>query len=242
MFAGTSGAPWLNRAYAIIDECTDMSFALLSLRDAVEIDHIVYHTSRLGMSPSVDPYVVLTYPGVWIKRYVEMNYLAVDPVLREGFLRSLPFDWSELDVDDAREAGMLKDAADHGIGPYGLSIPVRNARGHRGLFSITFGGTSQQWQSFKTTNMHALTSVAYRIHGRVVGHAFGDEHKRLTRREVDCLFWVSEGKEASDIATILSISKFTVRDYLKSARFKLDCVTSTQAVSKAVKLGLLEMR
>jgi DNA-binding CsgD family transcriptional regulator len=38
---------------------------------------------------------------------------------------------------------------------------------------------------------------------------------------------------------ILNISSHTARDYLKSARFKLDCVTSAQAVSKAVKLGLL---
>lgn len=242
MLAGASTAAWLDRAYAVIDECTDMSFALLSLRDLIEVDHIVYHTSRLGLSPSVDPYVVLTYPGTWIKRYVEMNYLAVDPVLREGFLRTIPFDWSELEVTDGQGADMLKDAAEHGIGPHGLSIPVRNARNHRGLFSMTFAGTNQQWRAFRQKNINDLTSVAYRLHGRVVGHAFADDQARLTKREVDCLFWVSEGKEASDIATILSISKFTVRDYLKSARFKLDCVTSTQAVSKAVKLGLLDMR
>lgn len=242
MFAGSAGASWLSRATAIVDECTDLNFALVALRDVIAIDHIVYHTSRWGMSPTADPYVVLTYSGAWIKRYVEMNYLSVDPVLREGFLRTLPFDWSELELCDAREADMLRDAAEHGIGPYGLSIPVRSPRGHRGLFSISFGGTSHQWQSFKQTNVGDLTLLAYRIHGRVIGHEVGDDQKRLTKREIDCLFWTSAGKEASDIATILSISKFTVRDYLKSARFKLDCVTSTQAVSKAVKLGLLEIR
>lgn len=242
MFAGSPGTPWLNRAYALIDECKDLSFALLAIRDAIGIDHIVYHTSRWGVSPSADPYVVLTYSGTWIKRYVEMNYLAIDPVLREGFLRMAPFDWSELELCDDREVAMLRDAADHGIGPYGLSIPVRSVRGHRGLFSMTFGGTGQQWQSFKHHNIAALSELANRIHARVVGQAVGDVPKRLTKREVDCLFWVSEGKEASDIATILSISKYTVRDYLKSARFKLDCVTSTQAVSKAVKLGLIEVK
>ena len=42
-----------------------------------------------------------------------------------------------------------------------------------------------------------------------------------------------------EIAVILNISPHTARDYLKSARYKLDCVTSAQAVSKAVGLGLL---
>jgi DNA-binding CsgD family transcriptional regulator len=40
---------------------------------------------------------------------------------------------------------------------------------------------------------------------------------------------------------ILGISFHTARDYLKSARHKLDSVTSAQAVSKAVKLGLLKL-
>jgi DNA-binding CsgD family transcriptional regulator len=39
----------------------------------------------------------------------------------------------------------------------------------------------------------------------------------------------------------LNISPHTVRDYLKSVHYKLDCVTSAQAVSKAVKLGLLTL-
>jgi hypothetical protein len=30
----------------------------------------------------------------------------------------------------------------------------------------------------------------------------------------------------------------TARDYLKSARYKLDCVTSAQAANKAVQIGL----
>ena len=70
---------------------------------------------------------------------------------------------------------------------------------------------------------------------------FGEDKLRLSSRELDCLYWTAQGKEAIDIALILSISPHTVRGYLKSARFKLDCVTSAQAVSKAVMLGLLTL-
>jgi DNA-binding CsgD family transcriptional regulator len=39
----------------------------------------------------------------------------------------------------------------------------------------------------------------------------------------------------------LHISPHTARDYLKSVRYKLDCVTSAQAASKAINLGLLRV-
>ena len=32
---------------------------------------------------------------------------------------------------------------------------------------------------------------------------------------------------------------YATRDYLKSVHYKLDCATSAQAVTKAIKLGLL---
>ena len=72
-----------------------------------------------------------------------------------------------------------------------------------------------------------------------VGFIFGENRPHLTERELECLRWISAGKDASEIAVILNISPHTTRDYLKSARYKLDCVTSAQAVSKAVALGLL---
>jgi DNA-binding CsgD family transcriptional regulator len=39
----------------------------------------------------------------------------------------------------------------------------------------------------------------------------------------------------------LKISPHTTREYLKSVHYKLDCVTSAQAVSKAIQLGLLTL-
>jgi len=52
---------------------------------------------------------------------------------------------------------------------------------------------------------------------------------------------VALGKDAMDIASILNISPHTTRDCLKSVHYKLDCATSAQAVTKAIKLGLLTL-
>jgi DNA-binding CsgD family transcriptional regulator len=229
----------LAQAFAIVDATQETELAVVKLRDFFGIDHIVYHSSRLGVSPSVDPYIRLTYPPAWIKRYLQMGYVHVDPVLREGFLRTLPFDWSELTIQSEAEAALLMDAVAHGVGPNGLSIPVRSKRGHRGLFSVSSSLTRKDWDTFRGAHLLLLIEVANRLHRRVIKEVFGEDQPHLTSRELECLRWVALGKDAGEIAAILQISSHTARDYLKSARFKLDCVSSAQAVAKAVKLGLL---
>ena len=229
----------LLEAFSIIDKIPDLDEAIAKLRDILNVDHLVYHSSKLGASPSADPYVRTTYPASWIKRYLQMGYIDVDPVIREGFLRTLPFDWGELKIQGAAEVAFLTDALGHGVGPRGLSIPVQSKHGHRALFSISFSRSENEWSDFVKANLATLVQIANRIHRRAIIEVFGEDRPHLTTRELECLRWIARGKDTSEIAIILNISSHTARDYLKSARYKLDSVSSAQAVSKAVKLGLL---
>ncbi len=228
-------------AFAIIDEGEDIDVVVMRLRDFLAVDHIVYHSSKLGASPSADPYIRLTYPAVWIKQYLQNNYVDVDPVLREGFKRMLPFRWSELTVSTEQEMVFLQDALAHGVGPFGLSIPVIGKHGHRGLFSISFSGSAEAWEALVADSTPMLVEVANRLHQRVIRDVFGEDRPHLSARELEVLRWTALGKDAGEIAAILDISFHTTRGYLKSVRHKLDCVTSAQAVSRAIKLGLLEL-
>jgi DNA-binding CsgD family transcriptional regulator len=239
MSAEEPDEPMLLEAYSIIEDTPDLEATIIRLRDLLTVDHLVYHSSKLGASPSVDPYIRLTYPASWIKRYLQMGYVDVDPVVREGFARTLPFDWSELKIQTAAEASFLTDAFTHGVGPRGFSIPVRSKNGHRALFSISSSRSETEWVSFLRSTQPALIQIANRVHRRVIDEVLGDDRPHLTGRELECLRWVARGKDTSEIAIILDISPHTARDYLKSARYKLDSVTSAQAVTKAVKLGIL---
>jgi LuxR family transcriptional regulator, quorum-sensing system regulator CinR len=229
----------LTEAFSIIESVPEMEAVVEKLRDLLLVDHVVYHSSKLGASPSVDPYIRLTYPASWIKRYLQMGYVDIDPVVREGFRRTLPFNWNELTIQNATEASFLADALSHGVGPYGFSIPVVSKRGHRALFSISSSRPEPEWKNYVAINLAVLVEIANRLHSRVIVEVFGEDRPHLTMRELECLRWTALGKAAGEIAVILDISPLTVRDYLKSIRYKLDCVTSAQAVSKAVKLGLL---
>lgn len=234
----------LIEAFSIIEDTREIDGVISKLRDMLNVDHVVYHSSKLGASPSdpqQGPYIRLTYPAPWILRYLQMGYAEVDPVLREAFRRTLPFDWSELTIANAAEASFLADATSHGVGPHGFSIPVLSKHGHRGHFAVSFSRSQQEWSNFLASTRSALIEIANRLHRRVIAEIFGEDGPRLTARELECLQWVAHGKSTSEIALILDISPHTARDYLKSVHYKLDCVTSAQAVSKAVKLGLLSL-
>lgn len=64
---------------------------------------------------------------------------------------------------------------------------------------------------------------------------------RLTDREVCVLSWTAAGKTSSEIGMILGISTRTVNFHITTALMKLDAVNKTQAVVKAVMLGLLKV-
>jgi DNA-binding CsgD family transcriptional regulator len=67
----------------------------------------------------------------------------------------------------------------------------------------------------------------------------GDAKADLTAREVEILYWTTQGKTSQDISRIIGRSAATVNFHLQSAMVKLDAVNKTQAAIKAHQLGYL---
>lgn len=237
----TSIEPLLNSAFDLIDIDDPAGELIFSLRDLLGFDHIAYNTALSTVDPTIKPLVRTTFPADWLKRYVGKSYENVDPVLRRGYASALPFKWSEMDVRGAAAASMMGDAVRHGIGPNGFSIPVVSKTGRRGLFSVTGADPAVAWDAFFTANVSSLTQIAYRLHKKITTKILDEGDLHLSAREMECLTWCAQGKEASDVALILDLSIHTVREYLKSARYKLDCSNLPQAVAKAIARGLISV-
>ena len=216
-----------------------MDGVVSKLRDLLKVDHVVYYSSSWKLdrslhSPDVSRLVgeALSANGIWRSR--------------SGFAprdskRTLPFEWKEMQFVSPAEAAFQSDALAHGIGPHGYTIPVASRHGYRGLFVVCSSQSDEAWAKFLSGTKSELIEIANRLHSRVVAEVFGKDRPHLTAREVECLRWVALGKDATEIAAILDISPHTTRDYLKSVHYKLDCVSSAQAVTKAIRLGLLTL-
>ncbi len=134
------------------------------------------------------------------------------------------------------------DAVQHGVGACGYSAPIVDRTARWPLFSINSILEEGAWDEFIETHVEKIQKIAYQIHRKVIEELFGelDPMPQIGPREIEGLTWTARGKDYLAIAQILSISRRTVRGYLKSARFKLECATLPQAVAKAVRLKLIE--
>jgi Autoinducer binding domain len=162
----------LAEAFSIIAAKSNIEVVIDKLRDLLKVDHVVYYMPK----PSGAPFVRLTYPASWIKRYLQMNYANADPISREASQRTLPFNWNELKIQSEAEASFLADALSYGIGPHGFSLPLSD-HGHRALFSISFSGSEQEWKEFLATTRPTLIRIADRLHHRIVVEVFGEDRK-----------------------------------------------------------------
>jgi DNA-binding CsgD family transcriptional regulator len=66
-----------------------------------------------------------------------------------------------------------------------------------------------------------------------------DREMELTEREIECLYWIAEGKTSDEIAVILGISRNTINNYITSVMRKTATRTRSEAIAWAVRNGLV---
>ena len=67
-----------------------------------------------------------------------------------------------------------------------------------------------------------------------------DQSEKLTRREIEVLYWVAQGRSASEIGRILGISERTVEVHVSRAIRKLGARNRTHAAIIALREGLID--
>ena len=85
----------LFEAFSIVADTTETEETVVKLRDLLEVDHRVYHSSKPASS-SADAYIRLTYPRLGSSSTCKWGIWTSTLLCASGFLALLPFDWSEL--------------------------------------------------------------------------------------------------------------------------------------------------
>jgi DNA-binding CsgD family transcriptional regulator len=228
-------------AYGIVTAPT-VGESLSVLSSHYGIDFVTYHLASTIVTEVDAPYVRTTYPDRWVSAYLLRGYIHVDPIVREGFLRQLPFDWREIEIT-AESFGFLEDASRHGVGPCGFSIPIADKGGRRAILSLNSNVMIDAWDEITAAYRSDWVDLAYLIHQKAVFelHGASDPIPIMTARERECLYWSALGKDYKDIALILGLSHHTTRSYIKSARTKLGCATISAASALALKLRIISI-
>jgi transcriptional regulator EpsA len=64
--------------------------------------------------------------------------------------------------------------------------------------------------------------------------------RAITEREAEILGWIKQGKTNADIAEILALSPWTVKNHVQTILKKLAAQTRSHAVARGISLGILE--
>ncbi|MFN7097817.1 MAG: helix-turn-helix transcriptional regulator [Gammaproteobacteria bacterium] len=67
-----------------------------------------------------------------------------------------------------------------------------------------------------------------------------DNEYRLTRREMECLFYTIRGGTAKVIAQTLNISNKAVEFHIENLKIKFGCTSKSGLIAKAIEMGYLE--
>lgn len=210
----------------------------IGLRDGFRVDHVVYH----WVSSDGEQYGFGTYDPAWAQRYVEKDYIRVDPVII-GCMRSFdPVDWKKLDWSSKAAQAFRKDAIEHGIGNQGFSIPIRGPNGQLALFTASHSTDDETWGAFMSAHQRDWILIAHYLNQKALQlekRRTPEPVRALSPRETDALTYLGMGYSRGQVADLLNISEHTLRAYIESARFKLSALNTTHAVARAVNEGLI---
>lgn len=208
------------------------------LRDHYAVTHIVYHwVNSIG-----ERFGAGTYSTDWVDRYLEKDYLRMDPVIFGCFQRFHPVDWKQLDWSTKAARAFLKEAIEFGVGNQGYTIPIRGPSGQFALFTASHDATDEEWEGFIQANARDLMIIAHEFNKK----ALEFENKTnamplpaLSPRELSAMTYLAKGFSRAQAADELKISEHTLRVYIEAARHKLGALNTTHAVARALSSGII---
>jgi len=179
-------------------------------------------------------------PEGWKQRYFEQRYVERDPVMTEVMTNVEPFLWSDVLTKcyaQKPQRRIIEEASEFQLNE-GICIPIFGPKGYVAL--VTLAGP---YLDISPGVRAAVHMMALYTHNRLVKLVRPPKipKRYLTKRELDCLHWVAEGKSDWEIGEILQISESTAHWYIENAKSKIGVSTRMQAVVGAISEGVLHI-
>lgn len=203
--------------------------------------HTAYHLITVNNQGPLDIHFA-SYPEEWLSQYISDGMFFHDPVVQAATTAVTPFAWGELEKRfdlSAPAVNVLRGGEDFGL-KGGISVPVRGP-GDFALFSVCAEDYSER-HALELMGRASLLAMFCHEAAReqMLPKNLKSAHS-LSPREREVLTWVAAGKSSWDISKILKLSEKTVSGYVSAAMQKLKCGDRTQAVVRAMRMGLIEV-
>ena len=225
------------------EEVDELKSIIISIQNRLNYDHILCNI-QLSSSFNETYFLILSnFPDEWMKHYQKENYEKIDPVLEHCISTHTPICWNEFyDSKDTKVKKLFTELCEAGL-LGGVSVGLRMSSGEVGIISMAkHEPIEEESQHYYEAVLYITTLQPY-IHDALkrLSHTYKEhrEKPKLTKRELECLHLVADGKTSTEIASMLTLSESTVTFHIKNIINKLEVNNRIQAVAKAVLLDII---
>lgn len=188
-------------------------------------------------SESVPPFLT-SASSDWVERYMELDLYSLDPITHMVMRCCRPFTYEEAYAAPTPQTLMYKEeAAAYGL-EFGWAVPVHKAGMGPGVISYA-GRKKVDLDSAELMEMAMIGMAAFERASKYFAQMVPEIGLKLSDRERAVLTLVARGKTNWEIGIVLSISEYSVRDYLKALSVKLNTSNRAHSVARAMQLGLI---
>jgi DNA-binding CsgD family transcriptional regulator len=183
------------------------------------------------------------FPSGYTETYRNEHWERIDPILHHAPNVRRPFLWNDLLTARCltpRQVAFFERCREIGVHS-GLTMPFHSPGGIVHLFSVSLRRGPPPAPS-RIPYIYALAAQSWvrdcELREKVPPPA--PKGMRVTRRELECLKWVKEGKTNWEISCIVGIAERTVEFHIGNAAKKLQATNRVAAVVTALQRGLLQ--
>jgi DNA-binding CsgD family transcriptional regulator len=189
-------------------------------------------------------YHALDFSSELFRKYISGRYYEKSSVCQAIFANWLPQHWRTSWGKDTLGIGRLSMQL---VRSYGYLDGWTTAVCHKSrstLSSFTFAGKKaekdQRTEAFLSCLSPHLAESLKDIYGSSLIKRKATKHSKITRREVEVLKWLSQGKSTWEVSVILNRSESVIKYHVTNLMEKLYAQNRTHAVAIALRLGLID--
>ncbi|MBO6718557.1 MAG: autoinducer binding domain-containing protein [Rhizobiaceae bacterium] len=219
-----------------LDTLPDIARKLRRTMESMGANHFAacFVTPR-GERRRIIPCLDAHYPGIAEETKL-LAMLLGDRFARRMTASSVPMWWSHTSVIVPPNAFAERMEAPAGSAS-GVALPVSAEHGPEGV--ILFTGPAIDLSSDGLCETHAACVGLFAVIAKLKPLS-GAAASSISKRELECLMLTASGLTSEEIAERLGLSVHTANQYLTNTTRKLNAVNRTQAVAKAMRLGLFD--
>ena len=213
----------------------------LNLFNNMGYEYCAFSITSHSTTQRFDSVNLNNYPHDWNTQYEKNHYSSIDPIVAHCHHSILPIVWNRKTF--AKAPALWSALQEQGL-QHGWSQPAHDANGPA-ISMLSLARSHCQVSSFELyEHLGYAVFISHTLHALAM-HKLSSQHPpcisvtHLSPREIEVLKWSADGKTASDIATILSLSERTVNFHVSSSIKKLGVNNKISAVVKATKSHMI---